>query len=143
MIVFDTLIGIAVIVLLTITIVKFFQMASDIKTIKNIQLKSFWSSTPSQISPAERSSCEDEITGKCGQVTYSIKGNNVEFSDGVKGKIFRYDGFGECSIITDDNLELMYKDIYYAVEALYAYRTGNTVSKNGFIQQQQFAGVSQ
>lgn len=140
MLVLYALLGIAAFILYIVIVVKFFQMASDIRTIKNIQLRSLPIPPTERASNGERIADSEEVTGKIGLITYSSIGNNVEFSDGIKGEILRYSGFSECSVI-DDGYEYLYNDIYYAIEALYSHKTTNTFPDKGLYEKRQFKGT--
>lgn len=56
-------------------------------------------------------------------VQYTKKGQDIVFSDGVKGRIKTYPGYLACSVVTKDGFELLYNNENAAISALYLYLT--------------------
>lgn len=70
---------------------------------------------------------------------YNISGGDVEFADGLKGKIISYSGYyNMCSVVTDDNFELLYKDFDFAVAALHAYLVDKTELQDGLYEKRPY-----
>lgn len=135
---FYVLAGIALIVLQVLLIVKFFQMASDIKTIKTIQMKDL----PTAIC-AETFSGKVYVTSSSTPVDYVVENNLVKFSTGKSDKIVRYDGVNECSFVINNTQELMYCNVYDAIDALYVYLYINEIRTKGLIAKRVFRGSLQ
>ena len=93
-----------------ITIVKFFQMASDIRAMKRYFVKE---QSGVSIRPDER------ITGiiRNNGITYVVVNGSTKFSDGKVGYI-KYLSDGKCSVSIDGK-DMIFADVYYAAEALY------------------------
>ena len=114
------IIAIGIVILQIIMIAKFFQIAADVRDIKNIQSRRM-----------------TENTTKTGNISidsnpnYSLNGEDVTFRDGLTGKIKIYPGYSECSIITEDGYELLYNNREYAITALHDYLKNHIESQNG------------
>lgn len=97
-------------VITIIAVIKFFQMASDIRALRRHFVKEL-----------SRNSIgfNEEITGtlKGGGITYVVTNGSTKFSDGKVGYI-KYLPDGQCAIpIMGD--KMVFADVYYAAEALY------------------------
>lgn len=145
--IFLVFVGIIATVIQIIVLVKFFQMASDIRAIRGIQERRCDSACDGQPvseangrprtsdSPAKASEVK---SGSVGELSYTLSGDTVEFVDGLKGKIVRYQGYKECSVITDDNFELLYNDFDCAIAALHAYLLDKSTLQEGLYEKRQY-----
>lgn len=93
-----------------VTLVKFFQIASDIRAMRRYFVKE-------QPGPAIRQ--DERITGaiRGSGITYVVVNGSTRFSDGKTGYI-KYLPDGQCSISIDGK-DVVFADVYYAAEALY------------------------
>lgn len=145
--IFLVFVGIIATVIQIIVLVKFFQMASDIRAIRGIQERrcdsacdghpvSVANGRPrTSASPAKASEVK---SGSVGDSSYTLSGDQVKFADGLKGKIIKHQGYKECSVITDDNFELLYNDFDYAVAALHAYLLDKSILQEGLYEKRQY-----
>lgn len=102
-----------------IMVVKFFQMASDLRALR----KHFIQNTDTPI-PAYNPAEEVKGVFKAKGVTYTIKNEVATFSDGKVGLIMFYPHQTKWSFRTDDFVsDDKYADVYYAAEALYNHLT--------------------
>lgn len=114
------IIAIGIVILQIIMIAKFFQIAADVRDIKNIQSRRM----------TENTTKTDNISIDSNP-NYSLNGEDVTFRDGLTGKIKIYPGYSECSIITEDGYELLYNNREYAITALHDYLKNHIESQNG------------
>lgn len=127
---FYTFMVLLVLVINLIVLIKFFQMVSDIRSIKIMQER-VCNIAPGGIASGgvlvDKTVPSIVVTKESiGDLKYNVSGGDVEFADGLKGRIVRYNGYKECSVITDDNFELLYNDFDFAVVALHAYLVDKT-----------------
>lgn len=113
------IISVGIVILQIIMIMKFFQIAADVREIKNIQLTRMTGNS------------KETETDKVSNPDYSLNGEDVTFPDGLTGKIKIYPGYSECSIITEDGYELLYNNKDYAIAALHDYLKNHIENQNG------------
>lgn len=132
------LVFIAVGILQIVMIIKFFQIASDVREIKNMQVNACKQVVSSSLSFGKTDISFDEKLECARDFTYSRNGENINFSDGFSGKIKIYTGYPECSIITDENYELLYNNMDYAIAALHDYLKDHIERQEGLYKKRKY-----
>ena len=74
-------------------------------------------------------------------ISYTECDGVVNFSDGKTGIVVKYPGYPECSIITDNNFELLYQDLNAAIYALYTYLISNKEATESLIEKRQYKKI--
>lgn len=104
------------IVISIILIVKFFQMANDIRVLKSHFVPSSTAVNNNTVTHIGKDEVVKGIIRKNGGVNYTLINGRVEFSDGKTGFVRCCDN---DTYKVDEIADILFYDIYNAVEALY------------------------
>lgn len=138
------IIYIIIIILSILQLILFFKIwiaTNDIRAIKMKFLaeKSLSKPLVEQINLRDKRSGQFSINNNI--ISYTECDGVVNFSDGKTGIVVKYPGYPECSIITKDNFELLYKDLDAAIYALYIYLCSNKETTESLIERRQYRKI--
>lgn len=114
---FAIIVSLGALVLSIIIIIKFFQIATDLRGVKNLLAEQFKKEPLPETSPETRSEGALPPYSEISTPSYQIEGDNVVFEDGVRGNIM--EKFGAFSFEGMQGKRIFCKTQEEAVKGLY------------------------
>lgn len=111
------LLSIGFLILMIILIVKFFQMAADVRVVKNLLAEQFKKEPSAEIQPETKPTGTLPPYSEISTPSYQIEGDCVIFDDGVRGNIM--EKFGAFSFEGLQGKRIFCKTQEEAVKGLY------------------------